>query len=165
MEGVGVMKSFQMIRLCDEPERLKESAQWFHEKWNIPLEAYKESMQECISKEYLIPQWYLAIEQEEIIGGMGVIENDFHNRKDLSPNVCAVYVKPDRRGKGIAGDLLTFVCEDMHERGIDVLYLITDHIGFYERYGWTFHCMVQGDGELDLTRMYRHQYRIDIGIV
>lgn len=97
--------------------------------------------------------------------GVGVIENDFHDRKDLSPNVCAVYVEPDRRGKGIAGDLLTFVCEDMHERGIDVLYLITDHIGFYERYGWTFHCMVQGDGESDLTRMYRHQYGIDIGIV
>jgi len=25
--------------------------------------------------------------------------------------------------------------------------------------------MVQGDGESDLTRMYRHQYGIDIGIV
>jgi hypothetical protein len=35
--------------------------------------------------------WYLCMDEDNIIGGMGVIENDFHDRKDLSPNVCAVY--------------------------------------------------------------------------
>ncbi len=29
--------------------------------------------------------------------------------------------------------------------------------GFYERYGWEFLCMVQGDGEPDMTRMYIHR--------
>ena len=28
--------------------------------------------------------------------------------------------------------------------GIDTLYLVTDHTGLYERYGWEFYCMVQG---------------------
>lgn len=28
---------------------------------------------------------------DKIAGGMGVIENDFHDRKDLAPNVCAVW--------------------------------------------------------------------------
>ena len=28
---------------------------------------------------------------------MGVIENDFHDRKDLTPNVCAVYTEEDCR--------------------------------------------------------------------
>lgn len=27
---------------------------------------------------------------------MGVIENDFHDRKDLTPNVCAVYTEEYR---------------------------------------------------------------------
>ena len=26
--------------------------------------------------------------------------------------------------------------------------------GFYERYGWKFLCMVQGDGEPDMIKMY-----------
>lgn len=38
-----------------------------------------------------------------IVGGLGVIENDFHNRKDLTPNVCAVYVDEDYLCQGIAG--------------------------------------------------------------
>ena len=106
-----------------------------------------------------MPQWYLVLESSRIIGGMGVIENDFHDRKDLTPNVCAVYTEPDRRCRGIAGALLQFVCRDMHEKGIDTLYLLTDHTGFYERYGWNFFCMAQGDGEEVLSRMYVHRYQ------
>ena len=31
--------------------------------------------------------------------------------------------------------------------GEPVLYLLTDHDCFYERYGWEFYCMASGDGE------------------
>ena len=42
----------------------------------------------------------------------------------------------------------------MKESGIDTLYLLTDHDSFYERYGWEFLCLVQGDGEPEMSRMY-----------
>ena len=29
--------------------------------------------------------WYLCLDDDKIIGGLGVIENDFHDRKDLTP--------------------------------------------------------------------------------
>lgn len=86
-----------------------------------------------------------------------MIENDFHDRKDLAPNVCAVYVEEEWRGRGIAGGLLAHVTEEMHEKGVDTLYLVTDHTSFYERYGWEFLCMVQCDGE-ETSRMYRHRF-------
>ena len=146
-----------IIRLKDQPELLTAAAQWFHEKWGIPYEAYLESMQQCLAGNHPVPQWYLALEQDRIIGGLGVIENDFHNRKDLTPNVCAVYTEEDRRLQGIAGALLARVCSDMKEQGIDTLYLLTDHTSFYERYGWEFFCMVQGDGEPEPSRMYIHR--------
>jgi ribosomal protein S18 acetylase RimI-like enzyme len=101
--------------------------------------------------------WYLCLDGNQIIGGMGVIENDFHDRKDLSPNVCAVYTEAEYRCKGIAGKLLNMVVEDMKEKGITPIYLVTDHTNFYERYGWEFLCMVQGDGEEEMTRMYIHR--------
>lgn len=85
-----------------------------------------------------MPQWYIAIDGETIIGGLGVIENDFHYRKDLTPNVCGVYVEEKNRCKGIAGKLLHCVCEDMQLNGIDTLYLLTDHTSFYERMDGNF---------------------------
>ena len=114
-------------------------------------------MAECINNKKTVPQWYLVMDGDTILGGLGVIENDFHDRKDLTPNVCAVYVEENYRCQGIAGKMLEFVCKDMSSQGIHTLYLVTDHTSFYERYGWKFLCMVQGDGELDMTRMYVHE--------
>ena len=94
---------------------------------------------------------------DKIVGGMGVIENDFHDRKDLSPNVCAVYTEEEYRCRGIAGHLLNMTVKDLKAKGITPVYLVSDHIGFYERYGWEFLCMVQGDGEPEMTRMYIHR--------
>lgn len=147
-----MMEKILIIR--EHGEWLDRAANWFHEKWGVPEEAYRESMEECLNGKGAVPQWYIALEGDRIIGGLGVIENDFHDRKDLRPNVCAVYVEEDRRKKGIAGRLLDFCCADMKNLGVDTLYLLTDHTGFYERYGWAFHCMAQGDGEDHTSRMY-----------
>jgi len=148
------MCEYRIIRLIDRPESKDRLAKWFHEKWGIPLEAYAESMKECLQKGKCIPQWYAAVIDGKIIGGLGVIENDFHDRKDLAPNVCAVYVEEEYRCQGIAGKLLNYASEDMKAKGISPLYLVTDHVSFYERYGWKFLCMVQGDGGPNMARRY-----------
>ena len=59
--------------------------------------------------------------------------------------------------RGIAGQLLDMVVKNTKPKGITLVYLITDHTGFYERYGWEFLCMVQGDNEPDRIRMYIHR--------
>lgn len=150
------MESVTYITLRERPELKDDAAQWFHQKWGVPVDAYLACMDAYLANktEY---GWYLCLNGSKIVGGMGVIENDFHDRKDLTPNVCAVYTEKDYRCQGIAGHLLGLVVEDMHSKGISPLYLVTDHIGFYERYGWEFLCMVQGDGEPEMTRMYIHR--------
>lgn len=151
------MSNYRIIKIQEHPELKNYAANWFHEKWNIPLEAYLESIDECMKNKTPVPQWYIVIIGDKIVGGLGVIENDFHNRKDLTPNVCAVYVEDDYRCHGIAGKMLNYVCDDMREKNIDTLYLVTDHTSFYERHGWEFLCMVQAEGEKNLTRMYIHR--------
>ena len=150
------MKNVTYITLRERPELENDAAQWFHQKWGVPVDAYLECMDAYLARqtEY---GWYLCLDGGNIVGGMGVIQNDFHDRKDLAPNVCAVYTEENYRCRGIAGHLLNMVVEDMRGKGISPLYLVTDHIGFYERYGWEFLCMVQGDGEPDMTRMYIHR--------
>ncbi len=104
-----------------------------------------------------IPQWYIVVEGNKIIAGAGVIENDFHKRKDLTPNLCALYVEKEYRCQGIAGKLLDYVCNDMKAMGIETLYLITEHTSFYEKYGWKFLCMVEEEDEPKQIRMYVHE--------
>ena len=150
-------RSDVFLSLRQTPELKARAAEWFHSKWGVPSEAYLACMNAYLEHETEYG-WYLCLDGDQIVGGLGVIENDFHDRKDLTPNVCAVYTEPDRRCRGIAGALLQLVCRDMHEKGIDTLYLLTDHTGFYERCGWEFFCMAPGDGEESLSRMYVHRY-------
>ena len=150
------MANYQYITLREKPEYKQTAAAWFNSKWGVPTEAYLECMDAYLAGETELG-WYLCLDGEKIIGGMGVIENDFHDRKDLTPNVCAVYTEEDYRKQGIAGKLLNLTVEDLRAKGISPAYLVTDHTGFYERYGWEFLCMVQGDGEPDMTRMYIHK--------
>ena len=143
------------VNLRERPDLLNEAAEWFHEKWGVKKEAYLKCMEAYLNRdnEY---GWYLCLNDKKIIGGLGVIENDFHERKDLSQTICAVYVDEGYRRKGIAGKLLDMAVEDMRKKGISPLYLLTDHTDFYERYGWRFLCMVQGEGEDEPSRMYVH---------
>ncbi len=150
------MAAYQYITLRENPNLKTSAAEWFHSKWGVPTDAYLECMDQYLGKETEYG-WYLCLDGNQIIGGMGVIANDFHDRKDLTPNVCAVYTEEKYRCQGIAGKLLHKVVDDMRSKGISPLYLVTDHTGFYEKYGWEFLCMVQGDGEPDLTRMYIHR--------
>ncbi len=144
------------INLRQRPELADMVAEWFHEKWHHPKEAYLACIEDYLNNktEY---GWYLCLDGEKIVGGLGVIENDFHDRKDLSPNICAVYTDEDYRCQGIAGDLLNLAVDDMKSKGISPVYLLTDRTGFYERYGWEFFCMVQGDGDEEMSRMYIHR--------
>ena len=150
------METITYITLRERPELENAAAQWFHQKWGVPVDAYLACMDAYLANETEYG-WYLCLDGDKIIGGMGVIQNDFHDQKDLAPNVCAVYTEEDYRCRGIAGHLLNMVVEDMRGKGISPLYLVTDRVGFYERYGWEFLCMVQGDGEPDMTRMYIHK--------
>ena len=148
------MKEYKYITLKEVPSIKDEASKWFSSKWNIPKQAYLECMEAYLSgkTDY---GWYLCLDEDKIVAGLGVIENDFHNRKDLSPNICAVYTEEEYRNLGIAGKLLNMAVEDCRQKGISPIYLVTDHTSFYERYGWEFLCMVQCDD--NISRMYIHR--------
>lgn len=150
------MNTYTYVTLRQMPELKDEAAAWFHDKWEVPQEAYLECMEAYLNMETEYG-WYLCLGKRRIVGGLGVIDNDFHDRKDLTPNVCAVYTEKEYRCQGIAGQLLDMVVKDMKTKGISPIYLITTHTGFYERYGWEFLCMVQGDDEPNMARMYIHR--------
>lgn len=152
------MDTYQIATLRVRPEWRTLAASWFHEKWGIPEREYLESIDESITGNAAIPQWYIAVADNRIIAGAGVIRNDFHNREDLSPNVCALYVESLCRRQGIARRLLSHIVRDMAGKGIDTLYLVTEHKAFYKHLGWEYLCQVQDNDGVQM-RMYRNIIR------
>ena len=95
------MSEYTYITLREQPKLKDDAAGWFHCKWGVPKEAYLTCMEAYLSgkTEY---GWYLCLDKGKMVGGLGVIENDFHDRKDLTPNICAVYTEEEYRCKGIS---------------------------------------------------------------
>jgi N-acetylglutamate synthase-like GNAT family acetyltransferase len=142
----GIHSGLRIINLRDAPDMTETAANWFYSKWWIPLKTYQDSMIASQNPSCTIPQWYVVVdEQRQIIAGLGLIENDFHPRMDLTPNVCAVFVEESCRNKGIAKAMLDYVLKDAARFGIKKLYLLTDHIGFYEKCGWKYVCTIDDD--------------------
>ena len=142
----------KFLRTC--PALHEKAALWFGGKWNISPDLYRKSIGSAGTDGRAVPQWYVLVDEDDkIVAGAGVIENDFHERRDLSPNVCALFVEEAHRGRGVARYLLDRVRRDMGELGVERLYLVTDHSTFYEKCGWTFVTMVRGEDGTE-ERMY-----------
>ena len=77
----------------------------------------------------------------------------FHERKELTPNVCALYVENAWRGNGYARTLLDHIRREAGSEGLSRLYLITDHTVFYEVCGWEYLFLIREDSG-DSIRMY-----------
>ena len=96
----------RLMRIEEDLQLMERAAGWFSDKWAVPAEAYLESMEAACGGR-AVPRWYLVIdEKDEIVAGAGIIDNDFHDRPELTPNLCALYVEENWRGRGIAGCLL-----------------------------------------------------------
>ena len=77
------MAELQYIALREKPALMTAAAEWFHSKWGVPTEAYLECMEAYLKRETELG-WFLCMDGGRIVGGLGVIENDFHDRPDLT---------------------------------------------------------------------------------
>ena len=90
----------------------------------------------------------LLSEGDELIFYCTFAEKDDIQPTDLTPWVGFVYTFPEHRGHRYAGLLFDEVERLAKEQQVTEVYLSTNHIGLYEKYGWEFFDMMDDmDGE------------------
>ncbi len=90
-----------------------------------------------VAKTSDIPFMVVAMNNGRLIGSAALVEEDMSTRKDLSPWFVSVFVKTDHRGNGIASSLVRHIEGEARKRGIEKLYLYTEHAReLYLRLGW-----------------------------
>lgn len=131
----------KIISIRENPEYKDIAIQYFQEKWaneNTKI-IYEDCISNSITTNSPLPHWYLLLDSsEEIIGRAGLITNDFISRMDLYPWVCAVYIDERQRGNAYGSLLLAKAKVDAKEGGFSHLYLCTGHVGYYEKYGFSY---------------------------
>ena len=77
----------------------------------------------------------ILLDNEELIGFISLFENDCDEKKELKPWYSTMYVKKEYRGKGYSKILNDAILKEARVRGFKKLYLKTDLINYYEKFG------------------------------
>jgi hypothetical protein len=93
----------KIIAIREQPGYLDRAVDYFSSKREIARQIYEASITESLHTESPEPRWYLMLEDSDIIGSYGLIENDFMVRKDLTPWLCALYVEKNKSQQGLVG--------------------------------------------------------------
>jgi GNAT superfamily N-acetyltransferase len=127
-----------IINIRDYPAYLERAIAYFQSKWADENSAmvYEDCISWSLKTENPLPIWYLLLEDEQIVGCAGLVTNDFISRMDLWPWLVALYIEEDLRGNAYGSLLIERIKKDAAKAGYKRVYLSTDHIGYYEKYGF-----------------------------
>lgn len=129
----------KIISVREHPDQLESIITYFQKVWasEASMMVYDDAIRSSLMSDNALPQWFILKDEENIIGCAGLITNDFISRMDLYPWLCALYIDESYRGKHLSSLLIDYGKKKAKELGFLNLYLCTDHVGYYEKFGFS----------------------------
>jgi len=122
-------------------EHSSEIAQWYHDEWvddssSITVADVEKEIIEKVSLSEKIPHYYIALENENLLGVVEIKYRENKNHLDYVHWLGGLYVSPKMRGKKIGSQLIEFVKMRALEIGVVEFYLQCqkDLIPMYEKH-------------------------------
>ena len=81
---------------------------------------------------------YLLMDDENLVSFVTFTGQDAVRDESLCPWIGFVYTVPAYRGHRYAGQLLAHAELQAATRGYSKIYIATDHVGLYEKYGYSY---------------------------
>lgn len=152
------IEKIQFLNLKDRTEYIEEVSTLFWNEWSKKhgdtIDGVIYRTKHCLN-ESDIPQTYIALYNNELIGMVSLWRNDLCSRQDLYPWMAGLYVKEDYRKNGIGTLLQNKAIEITKKLGYTKLYLITEHDNYYERNNWKYiEKAPLGNGQMEKIYVY-----------
>jgi predicted N-acetyltransferase YhbS len=131
----------EIIEISERRDLLDKAVEYFWKCWGNEnnFKFYQNCILNSLDINKSLPKFYVVLNDNEIIASYALLTNDIISRQDLYPWFACLYVNPEHRNKGIAGQLLSHGLAQANDKGFSRLYLSTDLDDFYEKKGWEFH--------------------------
>lgn len=81
---------------------------------------------------------FIAADGERLVSFCTLTQRDCIEDDDMYPWIGFVFTSPEYRGKRYSGEVIEAACKRASGQEFDKVYLATDHVGLYEKYGFTY---------------------------
>lgn len=95
----------------------------------------------------------ILLDDNILIGFISIFPEDGEDRKDLTPWYATMFVKEEFRGMGYSKLLNEAILNEAKKRGFEKIYLKTDLVNYYEKFGAIF---------LEKLNEYENLYYFDL---
>ena len=136
----------KIYNIKEKEEFLEEIAILTQNEWgskNLTFDEFNKKVNKKIEKiknNYDNPFYskLVLVDKDKLIGFISIFPSDCDERKDLFPWYATMYVKKEYRCKGYSKILNNAILEEAKRKGFKRLYLKTDLVNYYEKFGATF---------------------------
>ncbi|UCB42273.1 MAG: GNAT family N-acetyltransferase [Dehalococcoidales bacterium] len=125
-----------IVSLRDFPDFRQNLLDYVEINWKGVLKPFTQVIDELFSTTKELPKCFMLSKENYIIGFYQLIEQELIERKDLSRWITCVFVDERERGKRLSSFLLEHGRAEAGKLGYSKVYLTTDHIQFYEKFGF-----------------------------
>lgn len=133
----------EIYNIKDKQEYLKEIAELTQKEWGSgtnSIEEFNAKIDKKINKiisNLNNPNYckLILLQDNTLVGFISIFPHDCDERPDLSPWYATMYVKKEFRGNGYSKLLNDAILKDAKSRGFTKIYLKTDLINYYEKFG------------------------------
>jgi len=133
----------KIYNIKEKPEYIKEVAILTHNEWGSKtnsLEEYNYKINKKIDKikGLLEKKDYcklILLDNDTLVGFISIFPQDGSDRLDLTPWYATMYVKEEYRGLGYSKILNDAILDEAKRLGYKKIYLKTDLINYYEKFG------------------------------
>ena len=124
-------------------EYLKEVAELTQKEWGNQansIEEFNEKIDRKINKimsNFNDPNYckLILLQDDTLVGFISIFPHDCDEKPDLFPWYATMYVKEEFRGNGYSKLLNEAILKEAKSRGFTKIYLKTDLINYYEKFG------------------------------
>ena len=81
---------------------------------------------------------YLLADGDRLAAFLTLAQKDCVDAPEYGPWAGFVHTAPEYRGRRLAGLLIEHAAQAARAQGVKRLYVNTDHVGLYEKYGFTY---------------------------
>lgn len=81
---------------------------------------------------------FITADSEKLVSFCTLTCRDCIKDDDLFPWIGFVFTSPEYRGNRYSGEIIEFACEEAKKQGYNKVYIATDHVGLYEKYGFIY---------------------------